>query len=487
MANYIIHDNNYSTSDGDIVTIDGVNYTVIDIDTPGAFGIVNREQVTGILQGDNVIIGGDVTGDIEFREPSNIGAVVNITLQNTSGTQNIVFLDAGFGGNFDWEPTITVPDGVDASGANIDASRTETPTLIIGEGSAFGNYLGGDQSDGADQITIGNNATIGEFITGAQDDQISIGTGVSASASILTGEGSDQVDIDLTSGSSALTIDMGTSGSNNDTLNVQHTPQQLSNLQAALLSDGYTSTANANEYDNASSSNTDFTFSGLTVTNNDLITVESAGSAPCFTRGVEIETIGGPMRVEHLQKGDLVRTLDNGFQPIRWIGSKTINSKNLDIHVKLRPIRIRKGALGDQLPTQDLLVSPQHRLMIRSKIAKRMFGSEEMLVPAKHLLGVKGIEICEVTTEVEYFHILFDQHDIVFSNGARTESLYPGPNALKALSIEALEELMILFPDISDEWKRLPTARKVLNGRHGRKLVFRSSKNGHNLFAKKAI
>ncbi|MCJ8139339.1 Hint domain-containing protein [Falsirhodobacter halotolerans] len=168
----------------------------------------------------------------------------------------------------------------------------------------------------------------------------------------------------------------------------------------------------------------------------------------CFVKGTHIETDKGKVPVEQLSVGDLVMTADHGLQPIRWIGSKKLDGIDLSESTNLYPIRIRRGALGDGLPTSDLLVSQQHRILVRSKIAMRLFGSSEALVAAKHLTLLEGIEIFDTTKEVEYFHILFDGHQVIFAEDTATESLYVGPMARQGVGPEALEEIYSLFPEL---------------------------------------
>lgn len=207
----------------------------------------------------------------------------------------------------------------------------------------------------------------------------------------------------------------------------------------------------------------------------------------CFARGTRIKTINGEIPVEELSQGDRVLTVDNGYQPIRWIGSKTFSSAQLAEHKKLRSVRIRADALGKGFPETDLLVSQQHRILICSKIAQRMFdGSSEVLVAAKHLVLIDGIDIVE-SDGVEYYHFLFDDHQIVFSNGARTESMYTGPEALKAVSPEAREEILTIFPEVAAIDYKALSCRPLANGRMGRKLAIRHKNNAKTLYSEQSL
>lgn len=203
----------------------------------------------------------------------------------------------------------------------------------------------------------------------------------------------------------------------------------------------------------------------------------------CFANGTLIETDRGPVAVEELRAGDLVVTRDAGLQPIRWIGSKKLGRAVLEGNPGLRPIRIRAGALGGDTPTQDLLVSPQHRVLVRSKTAQRMFGASEVLVGAKQLLMLDGIDVADDLPEVEYFHFLFDDHQVVISNGAETESLYTGPQALRSVGPAALEEIFAIFPELRDRdpAERPQGARMLLSGRQGRRLAHRHAQHAKPL------
>jgi len=208
----------------------------------------------------------------------------------------------------------------------------------------------------------------------------------------------------------------------------------------------------------------------------------STSELPCFTLGTMIATPTGDTAVENLKVGHLVLTRDAGSQPIRWIGSRRVSRETLGLRQHLLPIRIRAGALGTGQPNADLLVSPQHRILVRSKIAKRMVGSDELLVAAKHLLDIEGIEIAKEISGIEYFHILFDAHQIVVSNGAETESLYTGPQALKTVGNAARAEIFELFPELREGPSPTPAGgRPFLSGRQGRQLSMRHVRNGKPL------
>jgi hypothetical protein len=220
---------------------------------------------------------------------------------------------------------------------------------------------------------------------------------------------------------------------------------------------------------------------GAAVTGTDL-TYDNT-NVVCFTAGTLIGTLLGPVRVEDLKAGDDVLTLDTGTQKIRWIGSTHRDSNDLAVDPKLRPVRISAGALGEGLPAQDLLVSRQHRFLVRSPIALRMFETSEVLLPAIKLIGLKGIDIDQDVDAVEYFHILFDRHEIVCSNGAWSESLFTGPEALQAVPPASAQEIKKLFPEICEPDYEPASARHIPEtGKLMRELVARHKKNNMPLY-----
>ncbi len=215
------------------------------------------------------------------------------------------------------------------------------------------------------------------------------------------------------------------------------------------------------------------------VTNDSNLTASrnAADFITCFVAGTMIETPDGPRPVEDLRVGDRVLTVDAGAQVLRWVGSRNLNVRDAD---NLKPIRIRTGALGQGLPTADLLVSPQHRVLVRSAVAQRMFGTDEVLVAAKQLTALPGIEVVDDAAQVTYVHLLFDDHQLVTSNGAVSESLFTGPQALKGVSEEARAEILGLFPDLAEigtDMELRQPARPVVPGRQARKLAERHLAN----------
>lgn len=170
------------------------------------------------------------------------------------------------------------------------------------------------------------------------------------------------------------------------------------------------------------------------------------GAPPCFTAGTLIETADGPKAVEDLSVGDMVRTQDEGMQPIRWVGSRTLTKNSLAFNPRLAPVHIAKGALGNE---RELVVSPQHRMLVTDWRAAIMFGSHEVLAAAVDMVNGDTIYQAKECGEVTYFHLLFDSHQIIFAEGAPTESYHPCEENHELFSASAQAEIESLFPELA--------------------------------------
>lgn len=175
------------------------------------------------------------------------------------------------------------------------------------------------------------------------------------------------------------------------------------------------------------------TFSGLTASREDWEIVT------CFTAATKIATSNGLTLIDNLRPGDRIKTLDNGYQPLRWIGQRTVAAQGV-----FAPVQIEAGALGNR---RDLQVSQQHRMLIQDWRAEFFTGHTQALVAAKHLVHMPGISLRE-GGEVTYFHLLFDQHEIIFAEGCMSESFHPGEMGWQGLESAARDEILSLFPEL---------------------------------------
>lgn len=178
-------------------------------------------------------------------------------------------------------------------------------------------------------------------------------------------------------------------------------------------------------------------------------------SVPCFVRGTRILTDKGEVAVEALRPGDGIVTRDEDIQILRWIGHRRVPGRG-----RVAPIRIARGTFGDH---GDLMVSPLHRILIRDCLAELLFGEAEVLVAARDLVNDFSVVQVECA-EVEYYHLLFDSHQVVFSEGLPTESFLPGPQMKDSLEDEIVEEICSIFPEIDPDTFEgySPAARRML-------------------------
>ncbi|WP_327794141.1 Hint domain-containing protein [Harenicola maris] len=170
------------------------------------------------------------------------------------------------------------------------------------------------------------------------------------------------------------------------------------------------------------------------------------------------------MLVENVQQGDRILTRDSGMQTVIWVGRKDVSAADMVNRPALRPVRIARGSLGHDLPNRDMLVSPQHRLLVRGADLSLQFGESEMLVPAKALQNRDGISTA--AKGVSYIHLLFARHEVILSDAIWTESFQPATRMVDAMDRNVKAELYDLFPDLeADDCLAFDAARPSLSAR----------------------
>ena len=189
--------------------------------------------------------------------------------------------------------------------------------------------------------------------------------------------------------------------------------------------------------------------------NSDIDTMQNSGDlvpcgVPCIVRGTLITTDRGDVPVEDLKPGCKVLTQDHGFQELVSTMSRVVDASGLERNARLYPVRIAAGALGAGLPRRDLVVSRQHRMLVKSSIAERMFGTASVLVAAIRLTELPGIEVDDAIDSVEYFHLVFKKHEVIFAEGAPTESFLVNYQTQRTLSKEQRDEFVTLFPELGE-------------------------------------
>lgn len=171
--------------------------------------------------------------------------------------------------------------------------------------------------------------------------------------------------------------------------------------------------------------------------------------SPCFTPGSLIATHRGEVPIQHLAVGDRVITRDNGVQVVRWVGKTQMQIQDFQAAPHLLPVFLRQGSLGRGLPERDMMVSPNHRILVTNARTSLRFAEREVLVAAKHLTsaGVHTVQSSGTT----YIHFMCDRHEVVLVDGIWTESFHPDDQSLKSIGNAQRLELYEVFPDLKTE------------------------------------
>ena len=183
----------------------------------------------------------------------------------------------------------------------------------------------------------------------------------------------------------------------------------------------------------------------------------NAYSPPCFAAGTLITTPSGDVAVEAIRAGDLVTTISGHAKAVIWTGSRRVDIARHPRPESVRPIRIEAGALADNAPSRDLLLSPDHSVYV-----------DGVLIPAKYL--VNGSTVVQLDQPwITYHHIELAEHDVVLANGLASETyLETGNRANFAAQSEAVFAPHPDFAGACDVcyfvWDSLGYARLVLTG-----------------------
>ena len=393
------------------------------------------------------------------------------SINGGSGDDTIVLNDT-FG-----DDTIVGGETGETVGDSIDGSALTQAVTVVFTGAEDGSIDTGvdtatfseieNLETGSGNDTVTGAAGTQNVITGAGDDTITTtGTG---SDTISTGAGNDTIYF-----SEADSIDGGTGDdtfifddleeTTNGTITIvggqdgekpdDRDPLTLEGDTLALGTAADLSTLNITSTTINLDGNTSYAGS-VVMDDGTILNFSEIENIICFTPGTCIATPRGARDVATLRIGDLVLTRDHGLRPIRWIQSRTVPAID-----RFAPIRIKPGVITGQ--NADLLVSPQHRMLFQGYRAELLFGASEVLVAAKHLID-GNLVTQDAGGDVTYIHMMFDEHEIVYAQGAATESFHPGAIGLSAVSDPARDELFALFPALrSDIGSFGSTARRCL-------------------------
>ena len=503
-------------------TIDaGIDNDVVDAGT-GNDTVIGGEGVDVITggDGDDLIYGGLVSEQFDFVDFDENGNVVDLAPDNNKDT---IFGGAGndtiygrddadsiqggtgddliYGGNDDdtiagnmGNDTIYGDQGNDTLTGSRDDDLVYggTGDDFIQGGSGFDTLYGDEGNDiiqgGLDNDTIfggaGNDTVQGgggdDFIDGGAGDDLLKGS--FGQDTILGGEGTDTIQAEagndiISSGDGAdkvfggLGSDRFTDASSGDVIVGGEDPDDSDidtfNFDQATLDkiDRIVRNGGAGDSEALRESGTIYFKDGTTATFREI-------EAPCFTPGTTIATPKGEVLVEDLRAGDKVITRDNGIQEIAWVGSKEMTGKELAAKPHMKPILIKAGALGQGLPERDMLLSPNHRVLVASEKTQLYFEEREVLAAAKHMTGAQGIHTLDVM-RTTYIHFMFERHEVVLSNGAWTESFHPGDYSLNGLGNSQRNEIFELFPELAtaEGLDGYQSARKALKKHEARLLM----------------
>ena len=436
---------NVSFRINDIDSFAGNHTDTITINAFDADG--NPVTVTITPEGDETVVGNTITAGAALDDPNDANGSALIEIAGPVAQIEIVYSN-GQG----------VTHGINVTDVHFDAVPPEDGADNIDGGDGADNIFGEAGNDTVDgglgDDTIDGGAGDDVLTGGVGSDSMTGGTGNDSFqvAQGDTAEGGDGDDFftltDLSeAGNDAITI-AGGEGEETD----GDTLQLTSDISLADIT--FTNTN-----DNADGLSGNFTMADGTV-----VTFSQIENIICFTPGTRILTPQGMRAVESLCAGDMVVTRDNGPQPIRWLGQRTV--PGLD---RFAPVTFDTQAL-DGLD-RPMTVSPQHRFLFTGYRAELLFGTSEVLVAAKHLvndLNIRQIEQPQVT----YLHMMFDRHEVIYADGAATESFHAGDVGISAISDQSREEMFAIFPELrSNVGSYGDTARTCLKAHEARLLL----------------
>ncbi|NCQ23190.1 MAG: hypothetical protein COW54_14720 [Rhodobacteraceae bacterium CG17_big_fil_post_rev_8_21_14_2_50_63_15] len=214
------------------------------------------------------------------------------------------------------------------------------------------------------------------------------------------------------------------------------------------------------------------TFEGPGAAGQPPINAGAIAAPPCFTPGTRILAEDGYIPVEDLRVGDRVRTRDAGLQQLLWVGRAVLSAADLLANPSFQPVCIRADAFGPGQPARDLLVSPQHRILVRNWAAELHFGTSEVLVAAQHLINDQSVTRTPAPDGITYLHIMCAAHHVIWAEGLETETFLPGPQSLGHVPRATVEELLALFPELQSRGRPpFDPARPVLRAWEARMMA----------------
>ena len=206
-----------------------------------------------------------------------------------------------------------------------------------------------------------------------------------------------------------------------------------------------------------------YTYSSANTVSGNSPQYDDIEGAICFSSSSYIQTDEAIVQISELEPGMRIRTRDNGFQKLLWVYKRVISESEMAENPCLRPVKIKADAFGPGKPRRDMRLSQQHRLLHSDQNNEILFAQSHLLVPAKGLINDDTIAIDHEVSTIEYVHLLFDAHQIVYVDGIEAESFALGKWSYDSLTEEAREEINTIFPELSsDVMKHFETAYPTL-------------------------
>lgn len=406
---------------------------------------------------------------VDIGEGARINGDLSITGKETSpGAADFVDMTIGNGATINGSLTVT---GEAPGSATIGDNVTIDGPLTLGSNN---NTYDND----SDTLVIGDNFTVnGNIATGGGDDNVT-----------LTGDGYQNLNnvknVNLNGGDDTLRLtgNFSESGSNQiiyaggdgtDTLVFEPiSDAQRNQLISQLQANGYSFDPQTKTWSIGGSAPAFNLSAGTSADGNDTIRISTFENIRivCFAAGTRIRTSAGLVPIEKLQRGQLVST-PGGLQRVLWINETRHNSTAIAANDKLRPVLIRKDALGVGRPLRDMRVSRQHRILLQGPEVQDFFGCDQVLIAANKLVGLPGIEADAECSEIQYFHIVTLNHEVIEAEGVCSETLLPGPMAKEAMGEVVWARVVRCFPQLNRA--KTPPAATVPSNRDQKDFVSR--------------
>ncbi|MBV2360175.1 Hint domain-containing protein [Thalassococcus sp. CAU 1522] len=432
-------------------------YIVVDKDKdPLGPNEINAGEAISVSDGDVFIIDPTADGNITFQASGGLPAGFDIQIADSNVHGFSIKIEGGL------SPSVTIGDDVDLADVDIDAKAADQVSLDIGDAVTLGRFEGAVA--GPNTVVIGDGfSTTSDWVFGAADDSLTVGADATFK-NLDAGAGNDTItfgdratihDVDTKSGNDSVTFGDDLDANDIKTSDGDDTIRFGENAQVNAVDGGngtdtfYTETAGLNEKN---------------IENSQVV---------CYAADTLIDTPFGPRRVDDLRVGHLVDTMDAGPCHVRWVRS---DRRRLDrVPDDRRPVLIKANALGDGVPSRDLVVSPQHRILVGDAGQFEDACDRAYLVPARALTDRPGIQVMRGRRHITWVHFALDRHHLVRANGCYSESLYLGRMVVKGLRNSERRKLVAIFGPIPDDGSAMngPAARPFLTVGAARRLVAR--------------